>query len=386
MSRLLKSHEKFIHYLKECATEFRKHGLSVDEEPQSMSVLTHLPGLQEFSFLGIPEPYNLKPFILDGKPLFEISPLLRAKIYEIFSYGDVGITLGSPGPSMSGLVVSALGSPRQKELYFSRFTNGPTWTFFGLSEPLHGSDPQNITTSLSEHEPGHYFLSGEKIFNGNGVLADIGVVFARSNPGPLGIDVLVFRPGEHREFYKERLPMYGARACSISLLKFNRCHVYGEDVLGTHMNPSKRFKAAAIDTFTALRPSVASLALGVSAAVIDYIKNGRNFLTMRERTLIEKLELRLASARALVHRAAAQVGKSESAESLSGLAKMQATQLCEEVTASSFSFFGRAAMLEHPWLNKWYRDARAFEYMEGMTHVQLFNSFQDFKRSKLGVF
>ena len=118
--------------------------------------------------------------------------LERVVFFEELAYGDAGLTLACPGPSMSGVVVSGLGLPDQQGRFFGRILAEPTWTFFALTEPGKGSDALALETALTPAgEPGAWRLDGAKRYIGNGTRAQLGVVFARSRPGPLGIEAVL---------------------------------------------------------------------------------------------------------------------------------------------------------------------------------------------------
>lgn len=66
---------------------------------------------------------------------YGLSCLERVIAIEQLSAGDAGVFLGSPGPSMSSVIISALADPQQKERYYSHFLKGTAWSFFALTEP-----------------------------------------------------------------------------------------------------------------------------------------------------------------------------------------------------------------------------------------------------------
>src|SRR5258708_4892887 len=63
----------------------------------------------------------------------------RVKIYEAFGYGDAGVALASPGPSLAGLMVDELGSEAQRENFYQLLATGNKRTFLAVTEPGAGS-------------------------------------------------------------------------------------------------------------------------------------------------------------------------------------------------------------------------------------------------------
>jgi len=80
--------------------------------------------------------------------------------------------------------------------------------------------------------------------------------------------------------------------------------------------------------------------------------------------------------RALIYEAAAGIDAGRPDAHLISAAKMRAAALAEEATVLAAELLGPASLLEHPWLEKTYRDARAFEFMEGTGNLHRQGVFQ----------
>lgn len=89
--------------------------------------------------------------------------------------------------------IEAYGSEQQKKAYLPRLASGELVGCFGLTEPDHGSDPGSMTTRADKVDGG-YRLTGAKIWITNSPIADIAVVWARSQA----------HDGEIRGFIVER--------------------------------------------------------------------------------------------------------------------------------------------------------------------------------------
>jgi glutaryl-CoA dehydrogenase len=75
--------------------------------------------------------------------------------------------------------VHAYGSAHQRARWLPRLARGEAIGCFGLTEPDAGSDPGSMTT-LARRIPGGYRLSGTKTWISNAPIADLFVVWARS--------------------------------------------------------------------------------------------------------------------------------------------------------------------------------------------------------------
>lgn len=75
--------------------------------------------------------------------------------------------------------IESYGNEEQKRKYLPRLATGEIVGCFGLTEPNHGSDPGSMITRAKKVEGG-YSLSGQKMWITNSPIADIAVVWAKS--------------------------------------------------------------------------------------------------------------------------------------------------------------------------------------------------------------
>src|SRR5881409_1832839 len=76
--------------------------------------------------------------------------------------------------------IYAYGSEQQRQKYLPRLATGEWVGFFGLTEPDAGSDPGSMRTR-AEKVQGGYVLSGTKMWITNSTIADVFVVWAKSD-------------------------------------------------------------------------------------------------------------------------------------------------------------------------------------------------------------
>lgn len=75
--------------------------------------------------------------------------------------------------------IEAYGSEEQKKKYLPKLASGEMVGCFGLTEPDHGSDPGSMNTRAKKVDGG-YVLTGSKMWITNSPIADIAVVWAKS--------------------------------------------------------------------------------------------------------------------------------------------------------------------------------------------------------------
>ena len=74
------------------------------------------------------------------------------------------------------------GSEAQKRKYLPKLATGEWIGCFGLTEPDHGSDPGSMITR-AKAAPGGYLLSGSKMWISNSPIADVFIVWAKTDDG-----------------------------------------------------------------------------------------------------------------------------------------------------------------------------------------------------------
>jgi len=80
--------------------------------------------------------------------------------------------------------IHAFGSEEQKRKYLPRLASGELVGCFGLTEPNHGSDPGSMVTRARATKGG-YLLTGSKMWITNSPIADLFVVWAKTDDGQI---------------------------------------------------------------------------------------------------------------------------------------------------------------------------------------------------------
>lgn len=142
--------------------------------------------------------------------------------------GDSGVrSLVSVQGSLSMFPIWKFGSDEQKEEWLPRMAAGEVIGCFGLTEPDFGSDPAGMRTAAHRDGDG-WILSGTKMWITNGGIADLAVVWARTEEGIRGFLV----PRETEGFStKDIHRKVSLRASVTSELAFDDCRLPADAVL-----------------------------------------------------------------------------------------------------------------------------------------------------------
>lgn len=346
------------------ALDLRARALKVDADPDS--VVDHLD-TGVFAMIrqsSTPAEYRED---LPGRPLrlLDNESCLENVVGLVeLARGDAGMVLSCPSPALAGVLVNMLGNDEQKKRFYTRLHGGGTWTFFAMSERDRGSDATLMRTRFERDGHGGWLLHGGKRYIGNGARGAIGVVFGRTGRSPLTIRAALVElpaPG----WQARPLPTVGLRGACLSELEFDGVPVPSEMMLGEHLPVTRRGLWGAMMTFNNMRIQVAAMAVGTATAMVRYVAEQRPGAPNAE-TMANRVE----AARELVYEAAARIDHDPQRGYLSCAAKLGATRMAVRVGRWCAGALGPSGLIEHPLLEKWTRDACAFEFMEGTTNIQ----------------
>lgn len=109
--------------------------------------------------------------------------------------GDSGIrSLVSVQGSLAMYAIHAFGSDEHKQQWLPRMATGEAIGCFALTEPDVGSNPAGMLTA-AKRDGGDWVLHGTKMWITNGTVAEVAVVWARTDEGIRGFVVPMETPG-----------------------------------------------------------------------------------------------------------------------------------------------------------------------------------------------
>ncbi len=187
-STLLDDEEKLV---RETARSFVNEQVMsiIDGCAQEERFPRHLvPVMGELGFFGptLPEKYGCA----------ELSNVAYGLLMYELERGDSALrSMASVQGSLVMYPIYAFGSEAQKEHWLPRMARGDIIGCFGLTEPDHGSNPAGMRTRAVREAGGKWRLNGTKMWITNGSLADVALVWARTEEGIRGFLVEKDTPG-----------------------------------------------------------------------------------------------------------------------------------------------------------------------------------------------
>lgn len=126
------------------------------------------------------------------------------------------------------------GTEAQRRKYIPKLASGEWIGCMGLTEPNAGSDVASIRTT-AEKRGDTYVLNGGKIFITNGPIADVAVVYAKTDPEKkhAGISAFIVEKGTKGFSSGPNILKMGVCTSQTSELFFSDCVIPAQNLLGT---------------------------------------------------------------------------------------------------------------------------------------------------------
>jgi long-chain-acyl-CoA dehydrogenase len=308
-------------------------------------------GAQGFLCLDVPEEFGGS-----GVTDFRYNVVITEELTRV----------GAPGvgfPLHTDIVVPyliRLATLEQKRRWLPGAVAGECITAIAMSEPAAGSDLQGITTTAIR-QGDHYLLNGQKTFISNGILNDLVIVVARTDPsqGHRGISLLVVERGMEGYQRGRNLEKIGQHAQDTAELFFRDVRVPVGNLLGEEGRgfgylmdnlPVERLAIAVGST------AAAEVAL---AQTVAYCREREAFgkklgALQHVRFELAEMHTEVTLTRVFVDRCIADLNQGTLSTETASMAKWWATEIAQRVTDRCLQLFGGYGyMTEYPISRAW---------------------------------
>ena len=331
----------------------------MDREDRAPDDLVRDLAAEGFLGLGIPESWNASGGHARAT-VAELEELSRAS-------AAVGV-LVAVHLSVCSAPILAWGTDAQRERFLRPLARGELVGAFALTEPNAGSDTARLRTRYTRDGDG-FVLEGSKTFISNAVSAGVVLVFATSDPslGHKGISAFIVPPGTGGFSVAQRFEKLGMRGSETAELVLRDVHVSRDSLLGSEGEGLH----VALGALQGGRVGIASCALGVAeAAFAEMVKAVAANDDEWKRTILARAFADLASARALVARAAELKDTGAPYVTEASVAKLVASRAAVQIASAGVDVGGPAAAVAGAPAERLLRDARVFPIVEGTTEIQ----------------
>jgi alkylation response protein AidB-like acyl-CoA dehydrogenase len=268
------------------------------------------------------------------------------------------------------------GTDAAKDALVPAMVTGERIGAFALTEPGAGSDPTHLRTTAVRRGD-EYVLNGAKTWVSNGGIAGVFVVFAATDPvaGARGLSAFAVPAEASGLTIGGREKTLGLNAASIHRIYLNDCCIPADHLLGAEGDGYK----IALETLDFGRVGISAAAVGLARRVVEL---GVKFASERVQFgapigakqaiqgYLADCATEVAAAEGLVRRAAWLADQGQPFTQEASMAKLFAGRMAGNVTNKVLQVHGGYGyIMDYP-IQRYYRDARALELVEGTTQIQ----------------
>ena len=335
--------------------------------------------------LGAGGWYGIK---MKGERLIRGSALREAMIAEELAKVSPGVAIVALAHVDLGLMgLFLFGSQRLHQTYGVSAVQGKTVMCLGNTENKAGSDVAGVSMSADKVDGG-WMLNGTKAYVTNGLIADLGVITAVSDPQA---------ERNHRlSMYLVNLNTEGVRRkklnkqvwipSDLTRLRFNNVFVPDDHLLGTRGRGLKQV----LEVFTSSRVPIAALTLGTAVGAFnlahDHMQKrtvfGKKILDLQAKAFeLSDFYAKIEAARLVLQKACWKIDQGEDFRQASSVAKYLSVEIAREVTLWAADIFGAASVIfEHP-IHKYPLDVWAASLGEGTQDIQKLIIFRELMKN-----
>ena len=270
------------------------------------------------------------------------------------------------------------GSEQQRKKYLPGLANGIYRGGLGLTESHSGSDVQNIKTFTKKNDES-YEINGSKMFITNGSNGNLFIVVSKTDlnaePKYKGISCFIVEKTDEGFSIGQKLNKLGYRGVDTCELLFQECEIPLNRLLGTE--EGKGFTQV-MDGLETGRINVAARSVGVAKVALDmsitYAKNRETFgKKIKDHQMIQAMIATMATkieaANLLVDNAAKLKDKGQRVDLESAMAKLYASEICQEVCMDAMRIHGGYGYVKDLPIERFYRDAPLMIIGEGTNEI-----------------
>jgi alkylation response protein AidB-like acyl-CoA dehydrogenase len=308
--------------------------------------------------------------------------------FDFVTYVQVVEELARGWMSLAGIVnthvlvaymLAAHGTEEQRQSFLPRMAEGDQRGGLCISEANAGSDVQAITMTATRDDT-DYILNGSKLWVTNGVHAGIFAVLARSDtavhPPHRGMSVFLIEKGTPGLSVSRTFDKLGYKGVETAELVFDAVRVPATHLLGGIEGQGFKHAMSGLEVG---RINVAARAVGIAqAAFNDAIRYAQQRVTFgKPIAQHQAIQLKLAdmatkieAARLLLQKAASKKDRGERCDLEAGMAKLFASEMCQEVTLDALRIHGGFGYTKEFNVERYYRDAPFMLVGEGTSEIQ----------------
>jgi alkylation response protein AidB-like acyl-CoA dehydrogenase len=301
-----------------------------------------------------------------------------ANVFEELSKGLMSLSGAIGTHHILTYVLTHYGTEEQKQRFLPDLAAGRKRGGLALTEPGAGTDVANLQTTATK-DGEEYIVNGTKMFITNGRYGDTFCLLARTDnaiePKHKGLSCFVVEKGGPGFEVGRDLDKMGYRGLDTCELIFDKYAVPADNLVGGEEGAGFGQVMSGLETG---RINVAARAVGVAQAAfnaaIRYSQQRETFgKPIAEHQAIQlklaDMATKIQAARLLVYDAAEKKDSGKRVDLESGMAKLFASEICQEVALDAMRIHGGYGYLKDSPVERYYRDAPLMIIGEGTNEV-----------------
>lgn len=269
------------------------------------------------------------------------------------------------------------GTEQQKEKFLLPLTKGEKIGCFALTEPNAGSDVAAIKTKAIKKDD-KYIINGTKSWVTNAGYGGIAIIQAATESSVNGkktISSFIIDTNSKGFIISKKENKMGLKASITNEVILEDCEVPAQNLLGSEGMGIK----IALDSLDGGRIGVSAQAIGIAEAAIDkaiaYAKTREAFgKTLADfqaiQFMIADAITKIEAAKLLMLKAATLRNNNMRCTKEAAMAKLYASEICNDVTYKALQIFGAYGYSQEFPLERYARDARVTTIYEGTSEIQ----------------
>lgn len=276
-------------------------------------------------------------------------------------------------------ILALFGTEEQKRRLLPAMASGEKRGGLALTEPHAGSDVQRIRTT-AKRQGDHYLITGAKMFITNARHGNILAVAAKTDPDAdpayAGISLFATEKGAPGLTVSRDIKKLGYKGLDTCELAFEDFPAPADSLIGGEEGRGFKHVMGGLEVG---RINVAARAVGVAQAAFEeairYAQQRETFgKPICEHQAIQlklaDMATKIEASRLLVRQAAEKKDRGERCDLEAGMAKLFASEACEEVALEAMRVLGGYGYTQEFPVERFYRDAPLMIIGEGTSEIQ----------------
>lgn len=276
-------------------------------------------------------------------------------------------------------ILALFGTEEQKRRLLPAMASGEKRGGLALTEPHAGSDVQRIRTTAKK-QGDHYLITGAKMFITNARHGNVLAVAAKTDPDAdptyAGISLFAAEKGAPGLTVSRDIKKLGYKGLDTCELAFEDFPAPADSLIGGEEGRGFKHVMGGLEVG---RINVAARAVGVAQAAFEeairYAQQRETFgKPICEHQAIQlklaDMATKIEASRLLVRQAAEKKDKGERCDLEAGMAKLFASEACEEVALEAMRVLGGYGYTQEFPVERFYRDAPLMIIGEGTSEIQ----------------